>query len=172
MTDTPDPPATPGRRRPVFARPNLPLLMLQARERVVARFRPLLNAHGVTEQQWRILRVLMDRGAQEPRELVLACGLSSPSLAGILARMEADGLVSRVRMAHDQRRVRVSTTARSRALAREVAPLIDAAYAEIEARLGTDFVGGLARTLEAMIAALDPPAYVDDAAAQARDADA
>ena len=30
---------------------NLPLLLLQAREAVIANFRPILNAHGLTEQQ-------------------------------------------------------------------------------------------------------------------------
>jgi hypothetical protein len=38
---------------PRFAHRNLPLLLLQARESVIGRFRPVLNAHGVTEQQWR-----------------------------------------------------------------------------------------------------------------------
>ena len=51
-----------------------------------SRFRPILNAHGVTEQQWRIIRVLIDSGPREPREIVTLCGISSPSLAGILAR--------------------------------------------------------------------------------------
>jgi hypothetical protein len=43
---------------------NLPLLLLQARERVIARFRPILNAHGITEQQWRIVRALIDHGVK------------------------------------------------------------------------------------------------------------
>ena len=96
---------------------NLPLLMLQAREHLIGRFRPLLNAHGITEQQWRIVRVLLEVGALEPREIGELCRLSSPSLAGVLARMEEIGLVSRKRLAHDQRRVRVSLTPRSRVLA-------------------------------------------------------
>ncbi len=35
-------------------------LLLQAREGVMARFRPILNAHGITEQQWRIVRGLLE----------------------------------------------------------------------------------------------------------------
>ena len=46
---------------------NLPLLLLQAREHVIARFRPILNANGITEQQWRIVRALIDTGPLEPR---------------------------------------------------------------------------------------------------------
>ena len=33
----------------------------------MSRFRPVLNQHGVTEQQWRILRVLLDEDGLEPR---------------------------------------------------------------------------------------------------------
>jgi len=67
---------------------NLPLLLLQAREHVIARFRPILNAHGITEQQWRIVRALIDTGPLEPREIGDLCRISSPSLAGVLSRME------------------------------------------------------------------------------------
>ena len=42
-----------------FRHRNLPLLLLHAREGVIGQFRPILNAHGVTEQQWRIIRALL-----------------------------------------------------------------------------------------------------------------
>src|SRR5205807_1339178 len=64
---------------------NLPLLLLQARERVISHFRPILNANGVTEQQWRIVRVLYEQPSLEPREIVELCRISSPSMAGVLA---------------------------------------------------------------------------------------
>src|SRR5215467_9608218 len=111
---------------------NLPLLLLQARERVLSHFRPILNAHGITDQQWRIVRVLYEHPALEPRQIVELCRISSPSMAGVLARMEELGLVERRRLQHDARRVRVSLTARARALAARMAPLIDATYRRIE----------------------------------------
>ena len=37
---------------------SLPMALLRARELLMERFRPMLSAHGVTEQQWRVLRVL------------------------------------------------------------------------------------------------------------------
>src|SRR5271170_5854574 len=115
---------------------NLPLLLLQAREQVITRFRPILNEHGVTEQQWRIVRALIDTGPLEPREIGELCRISSPSLAGVLSRMEELGYIRRKRLDHDQRRVRVSLTPRSRALAARMAPQIEAAYREIEAMMG------------------------------------
>src|ERR1700733_10320076 len=133
---------------------NLPLLLLQARERVIARFRPILNAHGITEQQWRIVRALIDTGPLEPREIGELCRISSPSLAGVLSRMEELSLVKRKRLAHDQRRQRVSLTPRSRGLAARMAPQIEATYREIETVIGAQFSALFYRALDELIAAL------------------
>ncbi len=133
---------------------NLPLLLLQAREQVIARFRPILNAHGVTEQQWRIVRALMDTGPLEPREIGDLCRISSPSLAGVLARMEELGYIRRKRFDHDQRRVQVSLAPRSRTLAVRMAPQIEATYRDIEAVIGEQFSTHLYGALDRVIAAL------------------
>jgi homoprotocatechuate degradation regulator HpaR len=140
----------------VFAHRNLPLLLLQARERVIGRFRPILNANGITEQQWRIVRALLETGPLEPREIVSLCGISSPSLAGVLARMEELGLVTRQRLEHDQRRLHVSLTPRSRVLAARMAPQVEAAYEELEARIGAAFMQQLYAMLDALVAGLEP----------------
>lgn len=133
---------------------NLPLLLLQAREHVISRFRPILNAHDITEQQWRIVRAILERGPMEPREIVTLCCISSPSLAGVLTRMEETGYVLRERLTHDQRRVKVSLTAKSRALATRIAPKIEAAYADLEAQIGAEFSGQFYDALDRMIATL------------------
>lgn len=141
-----------------FGHRNLPMLLLRAREGVLAHFRPILKAHGVTEQQWRIVRVLMESGPLEPRQIVELCCISSPSLAGILARMDEMGLVSRERVGHDQRRVTVSLTPASRRLAARMAPQIEAAYRDIEAHIGADFTARFYRTLDELITMMDEPA--------------
>jgi homoprotocatechuate degradation regulator HpaR len=141
-----------------LAHRNLPLLLLQARESVVAQFRPILNANGVTEQQWRIIRVLVARGPLEPRQIGELCRISSPSLAGVLARMAAMGLVDRERLANDQRRVMVSLTEVGRALAAQMAPQIEATYRAIETRVGLEFTGRFYAMLDELITALDSAA--------------
>ena len=172
----PLPAAVPARRRAASRRasadapiryPNLPLLLLQARERVLAQFRPLLNAHGVTEQQWRIVRALLETGPLEPRQIVTLCGISSPSLAGVLARMEELGLVQRERLDHDQRRQLVSLTPSSRRLAARIAPEVEATYQRLEARLGSQRVADLIATLDEWIGLLEPLGD-DEAEAPAR----
>lgn len=144
-------------RPPVLQRRNLPLLLLQARESVIARFRPILNAHGITEQQWRIVRALLEQGTMEPRQIVEVCRISSPSLAGVLLRMQETGLVRREKAAHDQRRVNVSLTAKSRALAARIAPQVEAAYDAIEAQVGPAFMREFHTTLDQLIGTLGGP---------------
>jgi homoprotocatechuate degradation regulator HpaR len=135
---------------------NLPLLMLQARERVMSRFRPLLNAQGITEQQWRVIRLLLETGPLEFREISTQCHISSPSLAGILSRMEDLHLLTRERLGSDQRRVRVSLRPRSRELAARLAPRINATYREIETQLGVEASRRLYEVLDGVIEALAP----------------
>jgi homoprotocatechuate degradation regulator HpaR len=144
------------------------MLLLRAREGVLAHFRPILKAHGVTEQQWRVVRVLMEEdGPLEPRQIVERCCISSPSLTGILARMDELGWVARERVGHDQRRVLVSLTPASRRLAAHMAPRIEAVYRDIEAHIGADFTARFYRTLDELIAMMDEPAFAEASARRA-----
>lgn len=157
-------------RRPAKPRHrSLPLLLLQAREHLMSHFRPILNANGITEQQWRIVRVLLDRPVLEPREIGELCRISSPSLAGVLARMQELRLVVRRRVQHDQRRVRVSLTPRARALAARMAPQIDATYRRIEALLGSEFSVRFQGMLDQLLATVEPLAPGSSAAERARE---
>ncbi|MFM2035830.1 MAG: hypothetical protein RL459_1095 [Pseudomonadota bacterium] len=142
-------PAMPMSHAPVSRR-NLPLLLLQVRELVMARFRPMLNEAGVTEQQWRVLRALLSEGSLEPRQIGEFCCLSSASLVGILGRMEDLGLVKRQRLEGDQRRVLVSPSAKSQQLAEKLAPQIDLIYTQLEADMGSDIAEQLYSTLDAI----------------------
>ncbi|MCF8147421.1 MAG: homoprotocatechuate degradation operon regulator HpaR [Sulfuritalea sp.] len=102
----------------------------------MSRFRPVLNKHGMTEQQWRILRVLLDEDGLEPRQLCERCLISSPSIAGVLMRMEEAGLIKRERMEHDQRRVKVTVTASTIKLGKSMASTIEREYLELEKLVG------------------------------------
>ena len=144
---------------------NLPLLLLQGRERVMSYFRPVLNKHRITEQQWRIVRVLLDVSALEPRQIGDLCGISSPSLAGVLERMEQIDLVERRRVDHDQRRVHVSLTAHARQLAATMASEIDATYDAIEAMTGKGLMERVHTDLDELLSVLKPFAAISESAA-------
>jgi homoprotocatechuate degradation regulator HpaR len=134
-----------------FDRKNLPLLMLQAREGLLSRFRPALQAAGLTEQQWRVLRVLSELGTHEPKDLMKLCRISSSSIAGVLARMEDVGLVEKLRLAHDQRRVHVSASSLGLSVAMKLAPEIAKTYDEVEDELGKEFTEQLYQALTHVI---------------------
>lgn len=140
----------------VFRHRNLPLLLLRAREDMMDRLRPLLHAHGVTEQQWRILRALAEHapGPLEPWRICELCTLSGPSLTGVLARMEAIGLVLRRRVDADRRRVLVSLTKKSRALLRRMAPLVERECQALESAVGADLVRESCEVLDRLSAAV------------------
>jgi homoprotocatechuate degradation regulator HpaR len=98
-----------------FVHRNLPGLLLQAREAVMGHTRPSLREHGLSDQQWRVLRVLgehaLDSGGTETGRVAREAFLLGPSLTGVLARMERDGLITRGRCPQDARRTVVRATA-------------------------------------------------------------
>ena len=57
---------------------------------VMRHFRPSLRAHGLTEQQWRILRALAASGDIEVTELARLAYLLGPSLSRILRDLEGE----------------------------------------------------------------------------------
>ncbi|MEL0131672.1 MAG: homoprotocatechuate degradation operon regulator HpaR [Betaproteobacteria bacterium] len=130
---------------------NLPLLLLQAREQVFKRFKPLLKTVGLTEQQWRIVRALLDHGPLEPRQIGEICCLTSPSLAGILARMDETQLINRERFANDQRRVLVTVSKKGKKIAATLGPKIEATYKQFESEVGRQLSKNLYETLDTLL---------------------
>ncbi len=131
---------------------NLPLLLAQMRETVISHFRPILNYFGLTEQQWRILRVLAERPKMEPKEICQTCQILSPSMAGILKRLEETGLVTRAAVPSDKRRVAVSLTPKGQKLIREMAPLVQRQYELLEEAYGKNLIVELYQSLEGFMA--------------------
>ena len=115
---------------------SLPMSLLRAREAVMRQFRPSLRDHGLTEQQWRILRALASVDAIEVTELARVAFLLGPSLSRILRDLEARRLIERRVAKADQRRGLVSISARGVKLIETVAPTSEAIYAAITRRYG------------------------------------
>ncbi len=117
---------------------SLPMALLRARESVMRRFRPGLRDHGVTEQQWRILRALAGRPGLEITELASRTCLRPPSLSRILPDLEARGLVARRPVASDMRRALVMVTRGGLDLIAAHAPESEKIYRAIEERFGSE----------------------------------
>jgi homoprotocatechuate degradation regulator HpaR len=138
---------------------SLPMALLRARESVMCLFRPGLRSHGVTEQQWRILRALAHSGPMEVTALADATFLLAPSLSRILPDMEKRQLVSRKQVDSDLRRSVVSLEPKGLRLIARHAPESERIYAEIARRFGTERVRRLftlLQELEDSLADLQP----------------
>lgn len=133
--------AVAGRSSPLPMREfaySLPMALLRAREMVMRRFRPMLAEHGITEQQWRVLRSLEDLGPTEVSRLARHCCILLPSMLGILKRLEARGWAEQARSTADQRSSIVTITPAALDLIKAVAPEAEQNYAEIERRFGKE----------------------------------
>jgi homoprotocatechuate degradation regulator HpaR len=119
-----------------FVHRNLPRLLLQARESVMAHTRPSLREHGLSDQQWRVLRVLGEHGTVETGKVAREAFILGPSLTGVLARMERDGLIKRERDGADQRRTVVQATSKCLRLVEKLSHVIEAHYGWMEKSLG------------------------------------
>jgi homoprotocatechuate degradation regulator HpaR len=140
---------TPGHRVPMrdFSR-SLPMALLRARESVMRHFRPSLRSHGLTEQQWRILRALASSGDIEVTELARLAYLLGPSLSRILRDLESRRLIARRVVKADQRRSTVSIRREGLRLIEAVAPGSEAIYAEMTRRYGARKLGELQDMLQ------------------------
>ena len=139
-----------------FTHRNLPRLLLQAREAVMQHTRPSLREHGLSDQQWRVLRVLgehaRDPAGIETGRIAREAFLLGPSLTGVLARMERDGLIARERCSQDARRTVVRATPAGLKLVRKLSATIEAHYQWLEQRLTKARLAELYDLLDEVIA--------------------
>ncbi len=140
-----------------FVHRNLPRLLLQAREAVMAHTRPGLREQGLSDQQWRVLRVLGEHGEVETGRVAREAFILGPSLTGVLNRMERDGLIRRARDAADQRRTVVELTGKGLTAVAKLSHSIEAHYAYMEESLGKQKLTRLYALLDQVIQ-LEQPA--------------
>ena len=127
---------------------SLPLKLLKAREAAMSFFRPMLLEHSITEQQWRVLRALNDVEELETRQLADICCILSPSLTGIIQRLEQQEFVNRRKSTEDHRRILISATAKARKLMEDIAPQVDASYRKLTRDLSREKVDQLSKLLD------------------------
>ena len=92
-------------------RRSLPIALMRSREKVMGPIRDMLKVSGITEQQWRVLRVLSESGAQDLTQISLKASLLMPSLSRIVKKLREEGLIVSQTNDEDRRRqiVRIGT---------------------------------------------------------------
>lgn len=136
---------------------SLPMLLLNAHQAVMAHFRPVLRAHGITEQQWRVLRAMQAADtALSMADLSSRTLIMPPSMTRIVRSLEQAGLVARQANPLDQRTSGLTITAAGTRLIQRVAPHSEKQYERIADAIGRPQLGQLTRQLREIVDSLPP----------------
>jgi len=116
---------------------SLTIALLRARECLMADFRPLLASHGFTEQQWRVLRILIEAEAIDATSLAEYSCILAPSLTRIIKNLESRGLLQRGVSKDDARKLVLTPTDLAIEVSNKVNPETAKVFQKIEDRFGS-----------------------------------
>jgi len=135
-------------------RRTLPISLLRSREAVMELFRPMLRKYDVTEQQWRVIRVLFEAGPLDASRLAKGACILPPSLTRILRALEQRKLIEVRKDPSDRRHTIVQLTEEGERLIRIASADSVAIYRDIEALLGADRLAAILDELEFLLETL------------------
>lgn len=144
-------------RQPVHLDRSLPIALLRARESIMTRFRPLLAEQNMTEQQWRVLRVLQDQSPLDASRVAERACVLAPSLTRMIKTLRDRGFVRRMPDDSDARRSMLSITPAGIAFIEMLVPAALAIHDELRSRYGAERMETLIDMLNEL-AALEQPA--------------
>ncbi|POH57394.1 MarR family winged helix-turn-helix transcriptional regulator [Arthrobacter glacialis] len=107
---------------------------------VIAAYKPVLSALGLTHPQYLVMLALWEQAPRKVKDIGSALLLESATLSPLLKRLEALGLITRGRDASDERALAIDLTPAGRAL-RDQALSVPGT---MMARLGLDRDGAMA----------------------------
>lgn len=136
---------------------SLPIALLRARETVMAPIRVMLSESGISEQKWRVIRVLAEAGPMEQTALAERACLLLPSLTRMLRAMESEGLLTRGADVSDGRKSIVSVTDKGRQMIADHADASREIFLELENRFGVKRLETLLDLLEDLTDQDAPP---------------
>ena len=131
---------------------SLPIALIRAREGVMAPIRAMLSKTNITEQQWRVLRVLDDYGPMDAKSLADRSSLLFPSLTRIAATLREKGLIIQTRDRDDKRRQIVEITQEGQAIILDSAEQATQIASDLKSKLGSQNY----ETLLDLLETLDP----------------
>jgi homoprotocatechuate degradation regulator HpaR len=104
---------------------SVPMLLSRALDGIMPTYRSLFQAHDLTDQQWRVLRALWEQKHLTSAQISQITLLPTPSLVGILDRLEKKGLIGRLRSVEDRRHVHIIPTQAGRDLQERMLPKVE-----------------------------------------------
>ena len=104
---------------------SLPMILSRSLDDIMPQYRSLFQAHGITDQQWRVMRALWEQEHLTSKQISQITLIPAPSLVGILDRLEKKGLLGRLRSVEDRRLVFIRPTKAGRELQELMLPKIE-----------------------------------------------
>lgn len=132
-------------------------VLREARSVHKQRMQPFLRELDLTEDQWRVLKVLnkaaerSDAGL-DAKSITQQSGIVAPSLSGVLSRMERDGLLTRTKSDSDGRFMVIKSTMLGEEKLHLFANVVQKYYASLEKSLGEQKMLMLYQLLDELIA--------------------
>jgi len=133
---------------------SLAAIVFGAKEAIIAPMRPKLREYAITEPQWRVMRVINDRGATDATDLAEVGLLHAPSVTRILKELEARGLILRERDDQDRRRTVVALTGEGRAVVKDISRHVADVLSAYSDRFGAQRLEQLSQELRALSVAI------------------
>lgn len=115
---------------------SLAIALLRTREAVMQQFRPHLSDLGLTEQQWRVLRVLGEDGPSEAGQVAVRACILPPSLSRILKTLVQSKLLVTEAHHKDARRTIVALSPLGEKTLVGALPDSSEIYGRLEKRIG------------------------------------
>lgn len=133
---------------------DLPVKIHRTREAFGAQFKETFQLHDISDQQFRVLRILSRRDMLETGQLAQLSMLLGPSLSRIVKDLIAKGLVTRHNTSSDGRVYHHRLTDTGRSLVESIIPEFDPLYEGLAGRMAKEEVVELNRLLDKLLGAL------------------
>ncbi|MHB1207089.1 MAG: MarR family winged helix-turn-helix transcriptional regulator [Rhodospirillaceae bacterium] len=129
-------------------------VLIGTKEAVIAPMRPTIRKYNITEPQWRVMRVINDRGAADASVLATVGLLHGPSVTRILKELETRNFIVRKKDHEDRRRTLVALTPKGRSIVKVISRDVIRIMGEYSKRFGAERLERLLNELRALSAAI------------------
>ena len=130
---------------------SLTIALLRAREALMLSFRPMLAKHNFTEQQWRVLRVLGEKGPCDAGQLATEACILSPSLSRIINTLIENNYITKKEDKLDKRKIILEISDEGKLKLESIKPEYLAILKSIQKRYGEDKINKILNLLTEII---------------------
>ena len=127
---------------------SLPMILSRSIDGIMPVYRTLFQEHAITDQQWRVMRALWEQKHLTSKQISEITLLPSPSLVGILDRLEKKRFIGRFRSVEDRRLVYIVPTQAGRELQELMLPKIEEIHDSFMKKVTPEEWGELNRILD------------------------